>query len=172
MLRWYSAKMASRPLLTSSITTAGLFGAGDVLAQQLVDRKGLDKHDYGRTGRMILYGGAVFGPAASAWYGVLQRHIAFRSYAATIATRVAADQVLFTPSHLFCFLTSMSIMEGSDPWEKLRNGFWPTFKTNVGVWSTVQAINFSVVPLEYRVLVVNVVSLGWNCYLSYMNSRS
>lgn len=103
---------------------------------------------------------AVFGPAASAWYGVLQRHIVFKSYAATIATRVAADQALFTPTHLFCFLTSMSIMEGSDPWEKLRNGFWPTFKTNVGVWSTVQAINFSVVPLEYRVLVVNVVSLG------------
>lgn len=54
----------------------------------------------------------------------------------------------------------MSIMEGTDPMEKLRKAYWPTYKTNLGVWSTVQLGNFSLVPLEYRVLVVNVVSLG------------
>jgi len=36
-----------------------LFGSGDVLAQQLVDRKGFDKHDVARTGRMALYGGGM-----------------------------------------------------------------------------------------------------------------
>lgn len=77
----YAAKMAQRPLLTSSITTGvrrdaaietriclltllfclqTLFGAGDVLAQQVVDKKGFDKHDYARTGRMVLYGGGSF----------------------------------------------------------------------------------------------------------------
>lgn len=34
-----------------------LFSLGDILAQQAVDRKGLDKHDLARTGRMALYGG-------------------------------------------------------------------------------------------------------------------
>ena len=34
-----------------------LFGSGDVLAQQAVDRKGLEKHDFARTWRMALYGG-------------------------------------------------------------------------------------------------------------------
>lgn len=34
-----------------------LFGSGDALAQQAVDRRGLQKHDFGRTGRMALYGG-------------------------------------------------------------------------------------------------------------------
>lgn len=36
-----------------------LFGAGDVLAQQVVDKKGFDKHEYARTGRMVLYGGGM-----------------------------------------------------------------------------------------------------------------
>lgn len=39
-----------------------LFGAGDVLAQQAVDKKGFDKHDYARTGRMVLYGGGTNNP--------------------------------------------------------------------------------------------------------------
>jgi protein Mpv17 len=34
-----------------------LFGLGDVTAQQLVEKKGLEKHDLARTGRMALYGG-------------------------------------------------------------------------------------------------------------------
>ena len=34
-----------------------LFGSGDVLAQQAVDRRGFGKHDMARTGRMALYGG-------------------------------------------------------------------------------------------------------------------
>lgn len=54
----------------------------------------------------------------------------------------------------------MSIMEGTDPMEKLRKAYWSTYKANLGVWSTVQLGNFALVPLEYRVLVVNVVSLG------------
>ncbi|KAL1984287.1 hypothetical protein VTN96DRAFT_9245 [Rasamsonia emersonii] len=171
MLRWYQTKLAARPLLTPSITTAALFGAGDVLAQQLVDRKGFDKHDYARTGRMVMYGGAIFGPAATTWYGILQRNIVLKSTAATIVARVAADQALFTPTHLFCFLSSMSILEGNDPIEKLQKSFWPTYRANLTLWPAVQLANFSIVPLEHRVLVVNLVSLGWNCFLSLVNSK-
>lgn len=55
----YQARLASRPLLTQAVTTAVLFGAGDVIAQQAVDKKGLEKHDLARTGRMALYGGGT-----------------------------------------------------------------------------------------------------------------
>lgn len=34
-----------------------LFGGGDALAQQAVDRRGWAKHDLARTGRMAIYGG-------------------------------------------------------------------------------------------------------------------
>lgn len=54
----------------------------------------------------------------------------------------------------------MAIMEGSDPIEKWRNTFLPTYKANCMVWPLVQGANFTFVPLEFRVLVVNVVSLG------------
>lgn len=56
----YQARLAARPLLTQAITTSILFGIGDITAQQLVDKKGLEKHDLARTGRMALYGGGTF----------------------------------------------------------------------------------------------------------------
>lgn len=51
-------------------------------------------------------------------------------------------------------------MEGTDPKEKLNNSYWNALQKNWMVWPAVQAINFKLVPLEHRVLVVNIVSLG------------
>ncbi|KAL4907660.1 hypothetical protein BDW74DRAFT_147936 [Aspergillus multicolor] len=171
MLRWYQAKLAKQPILTASVTSAVLFGAGDTLAQQAVDRRGLEKHDFARTGRMALYGGAVFGPAATLWFGFLQRHVVLKnSPKATILARVVVDQGLFTPVHLTCFLSSMAIMEGTDPVAKWKQSFFPSYKANLSIWPFVQGVNFAFVPLEMRVLVVNVISLGWNCLLSVINS--
>jgi hypothetical protein len=61
----YQMKLASRPLLTQSITTAVLFATGDTMAQQLVEKKGLRNHDLARSGRMALYGGGIF--TLSSW---------------------------------------------------------------------------------------------------------
>lgn len=58
----YNAKLAARPLLTQSVTTAVLFATGDITAQQLVEKKGIKAHDLTRTGRMALYGGCEYFP--------------------------------------------------------------------------------------------------------------
>ncbi|KAI9825814.1 MAG: nicotinate phosphoribosyltransferase [Thelocarpon impressellum] len=166
----YQARLASRPLLTQSITTAVLFATGDVLAQQAVEKVGIEKHSLARTGRMALYGGAIFGPAATTWYKFLQNRIRLPNKNAEILARVAVDQGVFATTNLFVFLSSMSLMEGSDPKEKLQKSYKTALVNNFAVWPAVQAINFKLVPLEHRVLVVNIVSLGWNCYLSYVNS--
>lgn len=52
-------KLAARPVLTQSVTSAVLFATGDVLAQQLVEKKGVKDHEIARTGRMALYGGGM-----------------------------------------------------------------------------------------------------------------
>ncbi|KAF2128218.1 hypothetical protein P153DRAFT_424112 [Dothidotthia symphoricarpi CBS 119687] len=125
--RWYQAKLKTAPLLTQSITTAVLFATGDVMAQQGVEKRGVDKHDLMRTGRMAAYGGALF-------------------------------------------LSSMAYLEGASPRQRLRDAYLPGLTKNFMVWPWVQFTNFKYVPMEHRVLVVNVVSLGWNCYLSGLNA--
>ena len=54
----------------------------------------------------------------------------------------------------------MAIMEGTSPKDKLESTYTQALQKNWMVWRWVQAINFMLVPLEHRVLVVNVVSLG------------
>ncbi len=112
----------------------------------------------------------VFGPAATKWYQFLQQKINLRTKFQTTAARVLADQSIFATTNMAVFLSSMSVLEGGSPQEKLKKNYISGLKANWVIWPPVQSINFTMVPLEHRVLVVNIVSLGWNCYLSYLNS--
>ncbi|KAK4999545.1 Protein required for ethanol metabolism [Elasticomyces elasticus] len=121
---------------------------------------------------MALYGGAIFGPAATTWFRFLQSRVRIAGRPnLEILARVGLDQAVFASCNLFVFLSSMAIMEGGEPRKKLESTYAGALKSNWMVWPWVQMTNFKFVPLEHRVLVVNVVSLGWNCYLSYLNSQ-
>lgn len=148
------------------------------MAQQLVERRGLSNQDMPRTLRMTAYGGLIFGPAATTWYGLLQRRIVFPGRPnLEIVARVAADQTVFASCNLGFFLSSMAVLEGGSPRKKLESTYWEALSKNWMVWPAVQFTNFKFVPLEHRVLVVNVVSLGKipfhaNCSSSSSSSSS
>ena len=89
---------------------------------------------------------------------------------ATIAARVACDQLIFAPVFIGLFLSSMAVMEGGSPEKKLEKSYWPALQANYMLWPFVQLVNFKFVPLHHRVLFVNVISIGWNCFLSMLNS--
>ncbi|KAH8160927.1 hypothetical protein CIB48_g7314 [Xylaria polymorpha] len=171
MLRWYQRSLTARPLLTQSITTAVLFAVGDITAQQVVEKKGFEKHEFARTGRMFAYGGVVFGPAATTWFKILSKRVVLQNKNAETLARVACDQLLFAPAFIGVFLSSMAVLEGASPKEKLEKSYWPALSTNWMIWPFVQMANFKFVPLHHRVLTVNVISIGWNCYLSMVNSK-
>ncbi|VUC26542.1 unnamed protein product, partial [Clonostachys rosea] len=163
----YRRSLSRAPLTTQCITTAILFATGDVIAQQLVEKRGVEKHDVSRTGRMFLY--VVFGPAATQWYKFLSRRIVIQNRAVQLVCRVMCDQVVFAPISNAAFLTSMALLEGTSPREKLSKNYWAALKMNYMIWPAVQTVNFSFVPLQYQLLFVNGVSVGWNTFLSLLN---
>lgn len=113
----------------------------------------------------------VFGPVATTWFGFLARNVkASNKHVQTLA-RVACDQLLFAPVMIGVFLGSMATMEGKSANERLQKAWWPALSTNWMVWPFVQVINFTYVPLVHRILFANIVSIGWNSYLSWVNSR-
>jgi protein Mpv17 len=113
---------------------------------------------------------AVFGPAATTWFKFLQHKVVLPNKNLEIVARVACDQLFFASTNLFCFLSSMAIMEGTSPKDKLEKTYWKALSANWMVWPFIQIVNFKFVPLHHRVLLVNVLSIGWNCFLSMINS--
>lgn len=113
----------------------------------------------------------VFGPVVTTWINFLARrvNIAGRPRLETLA-RVGCDQGAFAPVMIGVFLSSMATMEGVSAKERLEKTWWTALKTNWLVWPFVQMINFTFMPLQHRVLFANVISIGWNSYLSWVNS--
>ena len=110
---------------------------------------------------MLTITSAVFGPAATTWFSFLQRRVKIAgSPNLEILARVGLDQTVFASTNLFVFLSSMALMEGSDPQKKLESTYWTALTKNWMIWPAIQLTNFKFVPLDQRVLVVNVISLG------------
>lgn len=103
----------------------------------------------------------IFGPAAVGWYKVLERYVVVKnSKNIQMLARVALDQLLFAPVGTACFFASMAVMEGGDPKKKLNDNWWIALRANWNIWPAVQVVNFRFVPLDLRIVVANVVSVG------------
>ncbi|KAG1729961.1 uncharacterized protein EDB91DRAFT_1252840 [Suillus paluster] len=173
ILRLYNAALIRRPMFAQSVTAAVLFGAGDVIAQQAIERQGKN-HDFMRTARLTFYGGAFFGPALTKWYQLLNR-IKFPSPTKAVMYRVWLDQAILTPVAVGFFFGTMSILEGkgiSGAQDRISTAYTPTLIRNWGVFIPTQIINFAIVPHHLQFVVVSVVSLFWNTYLSAVNASS
>ena len=84
------------------------------------------------------------------------------------------DQFLFCPIFLAIFYAYNAAFEerSIDALKyKFKHAYIPTLVANYKVWPAVQIMNFCLVPLNFRLLFVNIVALGWNAYLSLINAK-
>ncbi|ORY29640.1 protein SYM1 [Naematelia encephala] len=172
LLGAYQSFLARRPLFGNMVTSAALFATGDVIAQQGIEKKGKD-HDFARTGRIVAWGGGVFAPVVSVWFRVLER-VPIKSKWPGAIVRMSLDQFIAAPFVLTGFFTFMTLLEGKDlnaVREKWDASFVPTLKANWSVFLPVQFLNMGLVPLQYRLLVVNAVNIPWNTYLSLQAAK-
>lgn len=184
----YHNLVKTRPLATNIISTGILFGTGDLLAQALERRQAQNKlqlqpataFDGARTLRATTYGALGFAPLATKWFGfVAKTHLGGASKFLNTIGRVALDQGIFAPFvGIPLYFSAMTVLEtgtGGDVAlrvkEKVTDNWYDTVLANWMVWPAVQLVNFAVVPVDLRLLVVNVVSIGWNCFLLLENGK-
>lgn len=154
-----SSATVPRQCMTASV----LFGTGDAIAQLAVEKKGLRNYDYVRTARLGLYGGCIFAPIMSVWFRTLERVPGRPGSLPNVLGKVALDQGLAAPNMLALFFSATTLMGGgstTDVKKKLENSYWDTLKTSWALWIPVQGINMALVPVQQRLLFVNVVSIA------------
>ncbi|XP_053878101.1 protein Mpv17 isoform X2 [Malaclemys terrapin pileata] len=139
--RSYQRLMAQHPWKVQILTAGSLVGVGDVISQQLVERRGLRGHSSRRTLKMMAIGFCFVGPVVGGWYQLLDRLIPGN-------TRMVA-------------LKKMA----------LDQDYPDALLTNYYLWPAVQIANFYFIPLNHRLAVVQVVAVVWNSYLSWKANK-
>ncbi|XP_047600780.1 protein Mpv17 isoform X2 [Lutra lutra] len=171
--RAYQRALASHPWKVQVLTAGSLMGLGDIISQQLVEKRGLRGHQSRRTLIMVSLGCGFVGPAVGGWYRVLDRLIPGTSKVDALK-KMLLDQGCFAPCFLGSFLSLVGALNGlsaQDNWAKLWRDYPDALVTNYYLWPAVQLANFYLVPLHYRLAVVQCVAVVWNSYLSWKAHR-
>lgn len=66
------------------------------------------------------------------------------------------------------FLAGKSLNETND---LLQQKFWTVYLADWLVWPPTQLINFFFVPLKYRVLYINAITMFYNVFLCYVKNE-
>ncbi|XP_043287781.1 protein Mpv17 [Venturia canescens] len=173
LLKVYKNLIVKYPLRAQAVQAGILMATGDQIAQNFIEKRQFNDLDFLRTSQFFAIGFCVAGPVTRTWYGLLDKF--FGSKGATAALKkVTCDQLLFAPCFIVVLLTTIGLMQGNEIASvkaKVENEFSDILLNNYKVWPLVQLVNFSLTPLQYQVLVVQVVAIFWNSYISYRTNR-
>eukprot|EP01024_Parvocaulis_polyphysoides_P020242 TRINITY_DN19381_c0_g3_i2.p2 TRINITY_DN19381_c0_g3~~TRINITY_DN19381_c0_g3_i2.p2 ORF type:complete len:203 (+),score=13.96 TRINITY_DN19381_c0_g3_i2:201-809(+) len=163
----YQRQLQKNPLLTKSVTSFVGFGLGDILAQSL---SGSERYDISRTVRMSVYGGAIGGPLAHHWFNFLDKFVLPNHPQSpfAIVSKMFLDQVVQAPLGLSLFYAYQETMQGRAHMtgEVISEKLLPTLLMTWKFWPLAHLVNFSIIPLEQRILYCNAVSVVYTCLLS------
>ncbi|KRY35939.1 Protein SYM1 [Trichinella spiralis] len=168
----YLEILTRHPLKTQMLITGFLMGAGDVSSQIFIETKKKPKRfDFVRTARFICIGSFFFAPLLKSWFAFLQNRIHCKAYPRlSPVKRLFADQIICSPVVLASFLVLLRTLEMKPiktAFHQCRTQFWDIYLTGLKVWPFMQLVNFYLVPLEHRILVVQMVAIFWNTYLAW-----
>lgn len=149
------------PLLRASLTSGILYSIGDIMTQTF----SLAQLDVNRTIKFALTGSLLHGPYFLYGFRMLDTKFPGSSLKSSI-TKAMLGQIFLFPPFVTLLLTFTAFLDGKSASQSLKEK-WITINTSgLLVWPAANIINFKFVPVQYRVLYVNMIGLGWNTYLS------
>ncbi|CAN8102038.1 unnamed protein product [Discula destructiva] len=163
----YGRAQRKRPWVVQLCTSLTIFCLGDMCSQRI----GGKDYDPVRTGRAIIIGGVISIPNFE-WFMFLSRNFNYASKLLSIATKIVVNQVVFTPLFNSYFFGMQALLAGDtlvECWERIKRTVPTSMKNSVKLWPIVTAINFTMVPIEFRSVFAGVIAVGWQTYLSWLN---
>ncbi|KAL9114033.1 MAG: hypothetical protein Q9227_001805 [Pyrenula ochraceoflavens] len=170
-LTWFSHHSTHSPYRTQLATSLLTYLTGDLIAQNLDPSTDYDPL---RTLRHLTIGALAAIPGYH-WFLYLGRHFNYASKLLSISTKVVVQQVVFAPIFNTYFFGMQSLLSGggiSGAVERIRKTVPESVVNACKVWPAVTAVNFTVVPVQYRFMCAGAVACLWQSYLSWLNQRA
>ena len=177
---WYKQALFTRPLITKSLTSCGINAFSDALCQQLAFTKvkkteGVEKFDTERFVHAAVTGLVWSGPVTHYWYQMLfGKLVTFKDPIFSLGAQIFLDAMIFSPVTVSGYFVVRSILEGGSInaiWDKLSTRLVAVVLGAWKFWPAANVINFMYVPIQFRVLYMNVLSVFWSAYLAFMNAK-
>ena len=176
-LRSTHVSLFSEHLLATNVTISVLFsGAGDSIEQlgeQALARKTMSDVDWNVT-RTFKYAttGLPIGVVCHYWYMWLDKRFGVATHvSSSIIRKVLLSQLIFSPVCIVVFFVTFGAMNRtswSDVCANIVDKGKKIYLAEWLVWPPASVVNFCFVPLRYRILFDNLVSLAFDVFNSYI----
>jgi len=157
-------------LLTNMAIASTISCVGDCIQQKYEKHRHPERiYNYRRTFNMGLTGMLV-SIICHFWYIKLDKIFPGRGFKIAMQ-KMLLDQTACSPVTITVFLATLTILEGSsfeDFLDDMRNKAWRLYIAEWIVWPPFQLFNFIFLPLRFRVLYDNAVSMICDIYSSYV----
>ncbi|CDQ67716.1 unnamed protein product [Oncorhynchus mykiss] len=148
LLLSFSTPSFSLPLTSPSLFSLPLYrpgklvGVGDVISQQVLERRGLTNHNVTRMAKMMRIGFFFVGTVLGGWYKVLDKLVTGGTKNKTVFVLVMYQQVGFAPCFLGAFLGISRTLNGLTNIANVQHDLTPQLSIKRTLWPPVQIANF------------------------------
>nr|XP_061789002.1 mpv17-like protein [Nerophis lumbriciformis] len=170
---WVAFK--AHPYISNVVGYTVLFASADLFQQRVLGRgdesRALAGVNWCQTARVATVGFCFHANFNYQWLRWLERMLPGGGVKA-VTGKVVLDQLVAAPLTISAFYVGLSFLENrDDPFEDWREKFWTSYKTGVVFWSTMQAVNFSLIPPVARTVFLGGVALVFTIFLCHLRQR-
>ncbi|KAK3868095.1 hypothetical protein Pcinc_026486 [Petrolisthes cinctipes] len=159
--------------LTNTVSSGSLLALGDIIQQRIEYIRGVNtNYNWRRTGRFFLVGLSQ-GPPHHVFYVWLDKVFPQKT-AKVVFKKIMADQLLAAPFFAVTFFLGAGLLEGktvAGALTEFKDKFPAVYAFDWCIWPPTQTINFYFVPIQYRVLYINFITVIWDVFLSYIKHK-
>mmetsp|Transcript_30916 Transcript_30916/g.52831 ORF Transcript_30916/g.52831 Transcript_30916/m.52831 type:complete len:365 (-) Transcript_30916:155-1249(-) len=164
--RSYNDILGMAPIQTKAVTSATVYTIGDIIAQR-TEGTDIGELDRGRIGRSLAAGLIGHGPLSHVWYQVSEdffetvlRWTEWWSF----VPKVVVDQILWGPFWNNTYIVLLGVMQLQKPgqvWSDIKRTTIPLIVSGLKLWPLAHCVTYGLVPVENRLLWVDLVEIIW-----------
>ncbi|XP_017270992.1 mpv17-like protein [Kryptolebias marmoratus] len=170
------AAFKAHPYIGNVLGYTALFASADLIQQSVLGGKPAAGSasagiDWRQTARVATVGFCFHANFNYHWLRWLERMLPGGGVR-VVAGKVVLDQLIGAPLTISAFYVGLSVLEHKDdPLEDWRQKFWTSYKAGVVYWSTMQAVNFTLVPPVARTAFLGVIALTFTVFLCHLKQH-